>query len=217
MLETNLMLAKKKTQSKNMLLSFTGVNGAAITKDDYGRDLVTPGVISTMQSRHGGSSGRFVNQSIRLQEPIEIKGDFTMEAWVYLTAHTAGSKIMSLFADEKTPGQPSFSPIAILPTNYIVQWSLDAQLGLELKPVTLPLNTWHHIAASRQGTMYRNFFNGVVQSARTGPAVIGSVTHLLHHDAVDTRFHGYVDELRLLNGECIYTGNFTPPTSPFNI
>jgi len=86
----------------------------------------------------------------------------------------------------------------------------------------LPNNQWSHIAVVRNGTTIQGYINGYadpallssnatgVMFANTAGVSLGSSTI----NAYDTLFIGYMSNLRVVKGTAVYTGGFTPSTTP---
>jgi len=63
--------------------------------------------------------------------------------------------------------------------------------------INITLNTWHHVALSRQGSTLRIFFDGVLhQSATFADALAGNFVIAHHQSQTGTRF-GYLDDFRV--------------------
>jgi len=80
------------------------------------------------------------------------------------------------------------------------------------------INTWYHIAITRNGTDLRMFIDGVqIGTTQTSSDNIGGTTAFLIGDylAASTPFNGWIDEFRIQKGEAYWTANFTPPASPY--
>jgi hypothetical protein len=82
----------------------------------------------------------------------------------------------------------------------------------------ITLNTWHHFALVRNGSMFTLYINGASRGTLTssisiGPQ-IGSMTFGTWGLNGADRFRGYITNFRVVNGTAVYTSNFTPPTSP---
>jgi hypothetical protein len=85
--------------------------------------------------------------------------------------------------------------------------------------VSIPLNSWVHIAFVRTGTTIYGFVNGQRITLGTSSATIisasGSVA--IGRDQNTTYYSymkGYISNHRVVNGTAVYTANFTPPTTP---
>jgi hypothetical protein len=144
-------------------------------------------------------------------------GDFTLEAWVYVTS-TSGS-VQTLMAKGTGLGNQASYVIQLNTggtwvyniSNNGATWSYsNVSIG------TNTLNTWQHIALVRSGNTFTPYLNGVAGTPTgtsltlfngTAPFTVGA------DDAGSNKLYGYVDDLRVTNGYARYTGNFTPPTS----
>ena len=228
MFEVNLIGRKKpkKRANNNLLMHFDGVPGSTTFKDEYtgNGNVLSLGnpKLTGEQSKFGNSSGKFLNESLKLELPIVLAGDYTVSGWLRLLGYPTSSTVLSLACDETAPGQPTFIPISILASGasyYICRWISSINPNpLALAPIALPLNVWGHFATTRQGNTYRNFFNGkLVQELTIDIPKNNKITHLLHHNGVTSRLNGYADEIEVLDGTAKYLADFTPPTAPFTI
>jgi hypothetical protein len=133
-------------------------------------------------------------------------GSFTIEFWVFLRSTT----------NNRTLSWPVVGNMAINCANS-GYWNY-ASYGVGdilTSSIITPLNTWTHVAISRTGTTTRIFINGV-QGASTasdsnnwGQSVLNIVS-----DIAANFLNGYLSNLRIVKGVGVYTGAFTPPTSP---
>jgi hypothetical protein len=87
-------------------------------------------------------------------------------------------------------------------------------------PVTA--NAWNHIAVAKSSGNTKLFLNGTqvgntfvdsynYTDGGTGQVRIGTTSY----DNLSDSVSGYIDEVRVLQGEAAYTANFTPPSGPF--
>lgn len=202
------------------------MNGADLSQtftdsSSYARTLTANAnaVISTAQSKFGGSSGYFDGSAeVTTPDANELDfgtGDFTVEAWAYLISNGSsaffgtgggyGGWFFGHSGGESPPGGIGFGRAGI-------SWDvIDQSSG------ALPLNQWMHVAVSRSGTDLRAFVDGALVASATstasfdtvgGPLYIGSHGGFLY-------FNGYMAEFRVTNGVARYTSAFTPPTEPF--
>jgi hypothetical protein len=95
-------------------------------------------------------------------------------------------------------------------------------LGFMSNPNSIPINSWTHVAIVRSGLGANNlkmYINGVqvAQSSNassftyTGTQPVGA-----NASGNGSLFPSnvYISNFRIVNGTAVYTGNFTPPTSP---
>jgi hypothetical protein len=80
-------------------------------------------------------------------------------------------------------------------------------------------NTWYHVAYQRTSGTHSCYINGV---AATSYVTVNNLNYTTSAMAIGgansgaTRydFTGYISNLRIVKGLAVYTGAFTPPTSP---
>jgi hypothetical protein len=140
-------------------------------------------------------------------------GDFTLEAWIYLTAintnncvFAGGSTGVPVFSVNSAPSI-SMNPFGTAPVN--------GTLGCE-QSFTFNQRTWYHVAFVKSSLTIKIFVNGSQVGSNVndpynypqGPMGIGGL------QSAGNYFPGYVSNLRFVKGVAVYTGNFTPPTSP---
>ena len=81
-------------------------------------------------------------------------------------------------------------------------------------------NTWYHLAICRIGTTWYCYINGVLATNRTATNYSITTTAVVIGDIfaqTQWNFWGYISNFRIVNGLAVYTGAFTPPTSPLKI
>ena len=144
--------------------------------------------------------------------------DFTVEAWIYVTAvpGAQGGQIVGLHEYGTS-------------SDWLLGINSSMQVGIYLNSVittytnttTIPLNTWTHVAASRSGTGSNNlkvFVNGVGQSFTTNATMVGNGSNVLSigadQNGDEALYTGYISNLRFVNGTGLYTSDFTPSNTP---
>lgn len=145
---------------------------------------------------------------------FQFPGDFTIEGWMYFTNTAAGSP-QALFSVRSGA------------TEFDIRWfgsrwqvSLNAGSGTDIGSTPAPVNNaWTHVACVRSGSSINLYVNGVktattlTNSATLGqsaqPAGIGSAT-----GGSNTFAGGYLSDVRVINGQAVYTSNFVPPLAP---
>ena len=207
----------------SLLLNYTN---ASIIDNTMLNNLETVGnaKISTTQSKFGSSSLYFDGTGDYLKTPTTSrnnfnfrKGNFTIEAWVYITAAGQYDLIMGTNASGASTG---WQIIYDYPT--AGAWNLTFQMSSDTYGFSfgsISLNNWVHIAATRSGTTVRTFVNGsqITSSTTGGGSDINEATGTLHigqgAEVIAGRdFNGYIDDIRITKGYARYTANFTPPT-----
>jgi alpha-tubulin suppressor-like RCC1 family protein len=143
--------------------------------------------------------------------------DFTIEAFVYLTATLGERVIVSLYGYSANRRSWYLSVIG-----QKIQFRTDDN-GTTASVVngltTLVANTWYHIAAVKSGTTGKIYLNGVLDGTGTVDATLYNNTmDPVYIGAVGPSLTGYfagnISNLRILNGTALYTTDFAPPTEP---
>ncbi len=136
-------------------------------------------------------------------------GDFTVEFWLYFVAvdpdfdiFVATSTMNIGFYQAQGWGLTYNNGIGGFPGSYKIQ-----------SGVTPPLNTWAHIACCRASGVTRLFVNGVqAGSSYTDTTSYAAGTTTVGNSGYSP--NAYISNVRILNGVGLYSGTFTPPTSP---
>lgn len=153
---------------------------------------------------------------------------FTIECFVYLTKipePSSGFRVASILTTTSTASGSG--------GNFGFQFGIDSSAsnytGLRIyanngtlnytATTTIPLNTWLHIAITRNtGGVFTLYLNGTSVGTTTNtttwtdnlPWGIGRN----NQGGFEFYLPGYISNLRVVNGSVVYTGNFTPPTAP---
>jgi hypothetical protein len=133
-------------------------------------------------------------------------GQFTVEAWMYIPTFNSGQLFTVATSGGMQIGFKGDGTFGIAERN--VAWALTT--------TNFSAATWTHVAITRDSSnVIRIFYNGVQQTSGTVSYSFNSSSILLGVDAtVDAAINGYISNLRVLNGTCLYSSNFTPPSAP---
>jgi len=136
------------------------------------------------------------------------KGDFTIEFWFKQTANQSFGTIFNI-------GQQQ-TGIMIRARNSTYEVAINNTFVVNAAG-TIVNNVWQHLALVRNNGVWTLYRNGV--SLYTGANTddiqpssginVGESTH-----AAGEFFSGYISNLRVVNGICLYTSAFAPSTSP---
>lgn len=151
-------------------------------------------------------------------------GDFTIEAWVQLTALPALSssnfRTTSIVTYGSTTTNEGYEFLLDLSNNTIIMGSIGTS-NSAVASFTFALNTWYHVAVSRSGATDRLFVNGQSltlttntfpnNSSASGTLRIGAARLFAGYNF---DFPGYISNLRIVKGAAVYTSSFTPSTTP---
>jgi len=143
--------------------------------------------------------------------------DFTLETWLYRTGNYDADSGIFDFRDTTTTGSTFFIDG---PTNKLAVWNSNLSVKSGATGDTIELNTWYHVALSRNGTTTRCFLNGVLQWLTTNAmfdnstilGIGGADIYFAGQGYGTSPFMGYFDDYRITKGIARYVTNFTPPT-----
>jgi hypothetical protein len=135
-------------------------------------------------------------------------GDFTIEYWIYQTVSGSYRTVL----DTRTSGTASPWACLINSSNqpYIL---ITSDLT---SSIAININAWNHVAIVRSGTNLSIYVNGVSGLSTTNSTNISPTGSLRIGLTVDAVYPiiGYLSNIRIVKGTAVYTGAFTPPTSP---
>ena len=158
-----------------------------------------------------GTYSNYFNGSSYLTGTISAPGagNFTMECWVYFNSFLATTTPFSMLAGSSTSGFEVWASAT--------QWGIRNNLSnfITYSGSAPQTNTWYHVAIVRNFGTITLYVNGVSVGS-TATAYTTTDTNLSIGSWLgngSTFVTGYVSNVRLVNGQALYTGAFTPPTS----
>ena len=199
-----------------LLLNFT--NGA-IFDNAMMNDLETVGnaQISTSVKKYGTGSLAFDGTGDWLAGPNTPNtnldgGDFTLEAWVYLTDATSVSPIVA-----KGFGSAGGYMMWVQSTLRVRVYDSGGTAYTATSSASVSSNTWTHIAGVRSGNTITVYINGTASGtvSYSGTSTNSAVVEVGGYNSGTVSLNGYIDDLRITKGLARYTANFTPPTGAF--
>jgi hypothetical protein len=214
----------------SLLLNFTN---AGIYDATAKNDLETVGnaQISTAQNKFGGSSMLFdgTGDYLLSQNNIDLRmgtGDFTVEAWVYVTSAPSAGTRGRVYSFQNHSASQVGLVLAVTNTagtlygEGILRSADGTGITIYTGTTAISLNTWTHLALTRSGTTGRLFVNGILQDTETSqsqnlsqalPAAVGAASNNTEP------FTGYIQDLRVTKGIARYTAAFTPSAFAFPV
>ena len=214
----------------SLLLHGDGANGSTTIVDSSESPKAITRVgntsISTAQSKFGGSSIYFDGAGDALNLPAStdwsLGSTWTVECYVYAEAiPTSGQpscRFLMIGANGSTSARYfSFNSVGNIYTSTFG----TGIVGMVAPAGSMEAGRWMHLAfCVDNGTGYIFKDGQMILGPVSGvsPQVQALDTFRIGYDivgTVDYNFNGYIDELRITNGEALYTANFTPPTSAF--
>jgi hypothetical protein len=209
------------------LLHFDGANGSTTMVDEYPGTWVRDNTahLSTAWAQFGPSSLLLngTTDCITTTDDLYKPGsaDFTFECWGNATDVT-GSRV--LFGSQIF-GSPNNGIAFFLNMGQLTMTCANSTFTGFMVAMTagafVTANVPHHYAFVRHGNQFDAYLDGVSQWTVTASGSIGSTQSGLAIGAAfpalggGSVWAGYIDEVRISMGVAQYTGNFTPPTSPF--
>jgi hypothetical protein len=191
------------------LCHFSGTNGSTTITDQVSGVTWTAGTgtsISTAQylvppsSLLCGTGGAHTSGSIAA---IGTQ-DFTFECFAYTSTSTSPQTLHKI---------GSSAPNFIINAGNI-QFSNGSTWSIS-SGVSIPLNSWVHLAVSRTSGVMKMFIGGVQCFSGTVATSYSSGQLYIGADTASNYLRGYMAESRVTIGIGRYTASFTPPTVPF--
>jgi len=146
--------------------------------------------------------------------------DWTIEFWCYADTFTAQSYIIGkgiLTSRQWAVGVQDAKLRFYYSTNGASSGDTTKDVSYDFKT-----GTWYHIALVNDGST--NTLTYYVNGTSAGTQNLGAfyssngygeyIGKFMNYGAADHAFDGYISDLRICNGNKIYTSAFTPPTSP---
>ena len=211
------------TAVTNTKLLVQSTDGAIIDKSQSSQQVKLFG-----DTKSSTTQTKYLSSSISLDgtgDYIELKNqqetsygtsDFTIETWAYFTAGAAGSAYRYLFGQGSgTSGTNNLG--LYIQGNVLKVWHNGA--ATITGTTTISLNSWYHIALSRNGTNLKLFLNGTQEgsTATNSSNITSTATGLSIGRWAEISdpyyFAGYISDFRITKGLARYTSNFTAPTA----
>ena len=170
--------------------------------------------ISTAQYKFGGSSllldGSDDNLYLNSTDDFGFgTGDFTIEAWIYANDYTGSKTLLDFRPDITLDDAIHFYINNGLPSVYINGTTVLAS------PDTLLINTWYHVAVSRNSGTMKLFVDGIEKDSDTITTNLGTSKPLFigaDYSGIANYWNGYFDDIRVIKGTAVYTTGFSAPT-----
>jgi hypothetical protein len=198
----NANLAAATTDSSTNALTVTNTNNVAFNYQSPFNDAPCGSILFNGSSQH---------LSLAASSSFDItSGNFTVELWIYRTVSGAEQYLWSSRSDSPSSGW---------------EWRINATNLMQLfftggssltSTGTIPVNTWTHLAVTRETNTVRFFINGVQDSSATfsnGTAISGVGLFIGYGTTGGGRLTGYMTNARIIKGTALYNGSFTPPSS----
>jgi hypothetical protein len=186
--------------------SFDEGSGTTVT------DLSGNGNTGTINGASWTSQGKFGNAlnfdgisnwvTVNASNSLNLASGMTLEAWAYPTAATG--TWTTILLKEAPPGNNLAYHLQGDPSSHPSSYITTDVSGLQgiVGPAPFLLNTWTHVAATYNGTLFSLYVNGIVfASAPVTGNIIPSVGPLLFggNSIFGEYFGGTIDDVRIYN------------------
>lgn len=143
---------------------------------------------------------------------LNLTGDFTIEFWAYPTASISSKSIAGT-----TTSSMHFDS-----GGYFYLLNSTGQYLRATDASFLTLNTWTHVSISRSGSTLKFFKNGIDNGVAENVGSASTATFTFSgldigyspHVNASAYLTGYISNFRIVKGTGVYTGAFTPSTTP---
>jgi len=224
-------------QSCSLLMHFSGSNNSTTFIDNSPNNFTVSAngntKITSSISKFDGTSAYFDgtadNLLINYNSALHLSGDFTIEVWFYPITLNGG--MILAFAGGLNIAWSSYElvnntdGINFAGSSANNGYDIGSETGATGRIGTVSVNTWNHIAVTRQGNVYRGYINGVqgyTQTLALTPynpnargLAIGSNYANTWGVTPANSINGYLDELRITKGVARYTASFVTQSVQF--
>jgi len=199
-----------------LLLHLDGADTSTVFTDSSSLGLtVTPygnAQISTAQSVFGGASALFDGTGDYLETTfpdVDWSADFTVECWL---RQTTGGSYQAVFSAGNLQSGVGGVNFYIAPGGAI---EINNGVAGNISGGSVVPGVWTHIALVQvSGTSYAYQDGVAIGSGATNYPVQTGVVRVGANPNYSQYFSGHIDELRIVKGQAVYTGAFSPPASP---
>lgn len=223
-----------------LLLNMNGTNGSTSFADSsaYAQTVTAAGnaQLSTSVKKYGTASAYFDGSSY-LTVPSSNDfafgtGDFTIECWAYITgqqptAYNYPVTPLAFHGQSWTGGSLQSWAFWLTPGEIVFNGNQTAGMADSPKIYAAhniaQLAAWHHYAVTCQSGVIRLFVDGVQVASESlnwnisiidaGPLKIGNMCGGATPCDANWKLEGYIDDLRIIKGQALYTSNFIPPAA----
>jgi len=211
------------TTSLTQLTTDQGGRGLAITNIGVSSTFLSP-ITGYYGSLNFASNGTYLYAPNASPYPFVMNGDFTIEMWIYPTSYDGpqtGARMVFSHGGQSQNDTGGYCLVIGSTGLFIVSLGTGGYAQPSTGPA--PLYTWSHVAYVRYNDLHQLYLNGVSGGyAATGKATgtLGAINGVFYigqetvngGPAYNDTFQGYMNNVRVVNGVAVYTGNFTPPT-----
>lgn len=208
--------------SVSLLLHCDGADGSTTFTDSSPTPKTvtrTNAVISTAQSKFGGSSAYFDGTGDYLSSAsntaFDFPGDFTIDFQVRIPSLAGDKHVINRKLLTGAPVSGDWGININGTTGQVCLYTTVAN-NFTFASGNLAIDTWYHIAIVRSGTSVFAFKDGVKSTNSFTISTNFTTARTLEigrWDTVPNVMTGYLDEIRITKGVARWTADFTAPTA----
>ncbi len=206
-----------------LLLHCNGTDGSTTFVDEMGKTISVNGSaqIDTAQSKFGGASALFGTTSSDYIYTADSEdwnfgtGDFTIDFWIYLRSENNGD-ILRQYVDGNNQIYIYYDDDEGI--IYRVVSGGTNLVDLTNPTADISINTWHHVAIVRYGSLWTEYLDGSSLKTATANITYPNYTGNLNIGGGGVQNKSkdcWIDEFRISKGIARWTSNFTPPTKEY--
>ena len=215
------VLCQKKAAANSaitqILMPLTTADGFVDIKNNHAITVVGSPTISTVQSKFGAgallvSNGNYLRIASTPTLDLSGKVPFTFECWVFIVSGAGGGGVLSMRTSSVYCPLVMKTAVSYIGNADLTGWHTTALAG-----TGVTTGVWMHYAVVCDGTNIKAYINGVLTgSTFTHPSWPSTNNFLNIGFDADGYSNTYINDVRVSSGVA-YSGNFTPPSSPFTV
>lgn len=211
-----------------LLMHFDGSSGSSSFVDSSPNNATCTAYgsaqVSTTAPKYGSGALAISSASDRVivsdasSGLFDFAGDFTIEAWIYLSSAASYRTIATRYNASNDAWVFRLDGDGSSMT-HLAFYAGSATGAYYTFPFAFALNQWHHVAISRTGSSVTAYVDGAqVGSTQTNSGTInggaaGTMIGSSDQGGYEFPFDGFIDDLRIVNGLGVYQCAFSPPAA----
>lgn len=214
---TTLLLHGNGTNGgQNNTFQDSSTNNFTITRNGNTTQGTFSPFSQTGWSNYFDGSGDYLNTTSSANLNLGAS-NFTVEFWVNPSALTNEARMVTVEVTSSTTVGIIMGGGGAGGSNTDIQVN---QLGTGTRisaASVLSVGSWFHVAVTYNGTTSTLWVNGVSKGTYSGNVYPNSNSYVTIGGSINysnATFNGYLSNVRVLKGTCLYTTTFTPPTAP---
>jgi hypothetical protein len=145
-------------------------------------------------------------------------GSFTLECWFNKQGAGGSADAVGNVLIYTGSGSNNATWLGVTDSGTLIgKIGFSGSWATEISGGSVSNGVWNHVALVRNGTAVNLYLNGAsIASASnsTDLSTFGTNASIAVNYLSTRTFNGYISNARIVKGTAVYTGNFTPPTSP---